>query len=114
MKARVRVRDVDMGDAVAKVGRLKDNPGLGTFTANEAARLMDKYVPFRSGALTASATVTPWTVTYTAPYAGYVFEGRGMTFSRQHHPLARSRWHEPLNSNPAPLAAKATTYLESM
>ena len=114
MKARVRVRDVDMGKAADKVARLKTDPGLGTFTANEAARLMEKYVPFRSGALTASAAVTPWTVTYTAPYAGYVFEGRGMKFSKQHHPLARSRWHEPLNSNPAPLAARATTYLESM
>ena len=114
MKARVMVRDVAMGKAADKVARLKTDPCLGTFTANEAARLMEKYVPFRSGALTASATVTPWTVTYTAPYAGYVFEGRGMKFSKQHHPLARSRWHEPLNSNPAPLAAKATTYLESM
>ena len=114
MKARVKVRDVDMGKAVAKVGRLKDNPGLGTFAAMEASRLMDKYVPFRSGALSGGAQIEPWSVDYVAPYAGYVFRGRGMTFSKQHHPLARSRWHEPLSNNPAPLARKITQKLETM
>jgi hypothetical protein len=114
MRARVKVRGVDMGGAAAKVARRKNDPRTGAFAASEAARLMDKYVPFRSGALASSATVAPWSVTYAAPYAGYVFEGRNMTFSKQSHPLARSRWHEPLRDNPAPLAAKITQYLESM
>ena len=114
MRARVKVRDVDMDKAVAKVARLKADPGLGTFTANEAARLMEKYVPFRSGALSEGAMLEPWAVEYVAPYAGYVFRGRGMKFSKQEHPNARSYWHKPLSNNPAPLARKITQKLESM
>lgn len=114
MKAKVKVRDVDMDKAVAKVARLKSDPGLGTFASTEAARLMDKYVPFRSGALSEGAQLEPWAVEYVAPYAGYVFRGRGMKFSKQEHPNARSYWHEPLSNNPAPLARKITQKLESM
>ena len=114
MKARVNVNSVDMGKAAEKVSRFKSDPVLGTFAASEAARLMDKYVPFRSGALSGGAQIEPWAVEYVAPYAGYVFRGRGMTFSKQHHLLARSRWHEPLSNNPAPLARKITQKLETM
>lgn len=114
MKARVKVRDVDMDKAAAKVARLKSDPGLGTFASTEAARLMDKYVPYRSGALSEGAMLEPWAVEYVAPYAGYVFRGRGMKFSEHKHPKARSYWHEPLSNNPAPLARKITQKLESM
>ena len=104
---------VDMSGVPTKMRRLKSNAAFGTFAASEMMRLMDKYVPFRSGALSSSASASPFKVTYSAPYAGYVYEGRGMTFSKQGHPLARSHWEEPIDNDPSELArlltAKART-----
>lgn len=112
MKA--KVVKVDMKGAQAKLGRIKKDPALGTYASSEAARLMDKYVPFRSGALAGSAKNEPWKVEYTAPYAVYVWNGRGMTFSKQAHPLARSHWSRPLENDPSPLARKITEKLKVM
>lgn len=107
MKASVKVKALKMDGVEPEVARMKSDPAKGERIASEAARMMDKYVPFRSGALAGGVTVEPWTVKYVAPYAGYVFEGRNMKFSKQHHPMARSHWHEPLKDNPH-FAAKVT------
>lgn len=96
---------VDVSGVPGKMARLKGNAKFGTQVASEAARRMDKYVPFRSGALAASVRTEPFKVTYVAPYARYVFEGRNVKFSKQAHPLARSHWHEPLETDPAFTAA---------
>ena len=116
MEAKVKVKGVDMGGVGSKVAKLKTDRDLGIFAASEAARLMDQYVPARSGALYESAYVNeqPWVVSYTMPYAIYVWNGRGMKFSKQKHPNARSHWSRPLENDPSPLAAKITQKLESM
>lgn len=116
MKATVKVRGVETKGAASKVARLKTDRELGIFAASEAARLMDQYVPARSGALYESAHTDnqPWTVSYTMPYAIYVWNGRGMKFSTQKHPNARSHWSRPLESDPSPLAAKITQRIEAM
>lgn len=114
MKAKAKVISVDVSGVGPKVNRIKGNSELGTFAASEASRLMDKYVPFRSGALAASAVVKPWAVLYMAPYAPYVYDGRNMTFSKQFHPLARSHWEEPVNNDTTELAAKITARIEAM
>ena len=114
MKAKAKVISVDVSGVGPKVNRIKGSSELGIFAASEASRLMDKYVPFRSGALAASATVKPWAVLYVAPYAPYVYDGRNMTFSKQGHPAARSKWDEPLRNDPSPLAAKITQRIEAM
>lgn len=108
MKA--KVLKVDTSGFGPKLARLKSNKELGLFSASEAARMMDKYVPYRSGALAGSglASSEPWKVVYAMPYAIYVWNGRGMTFSKQTHPLARSHWSQPLESDTSQLAKKIT------
>ena len=114
MKAKAKVISVDVSGVGSKVNRIKGDPRVGTGAATDAMRLMDKYVPFRSGALSGGATVEPWKVVYAAPYARYVYEGRNMKFSTQFHPLARSHWNEPLDNDTTELAAKITQRIEAM
>lgn len=111
---RAKVSSVDMSGAASKLGRLKTDRELGLYAASEAARLMDKYVPYRSGALAGSVNEQPWRVSYTMPYAIYVWRGRGMTFSTQTHPQARSHWSRPLENDPSPLARKLTAKVKVM
>lgn len=113
MKATIRIEGTDMRGAAAKAQRAATDDGVGLYAATRAAALVDKYVPFRSGALSSSVMVNPWEVIYVAPYARYVYNGRGMTFSKQEHPNARSRWIEPLATNPAPLARQVSQYIRS-
>lgn len=107
-----RIGAASLSGARRKVGRISSDAGTGAFAATEAARQMDKYVPFRTGDLAGSVTTRPWIVSYSMPYARYVWEGRGMTFSKQHHPAARSHWSEPLAAKPAPLARAISAYLK--
>lgn len=81
----------DMSGAAAKLSRIAKDRGLGQFLASEAQRGMGPFVPFRTGALEASAVATPFKVTYTAEYATYPYHGRG-TIRQEHHPNATSRW----------------------
>lgn len=113
MKASIRIEGMDMKGAAAKARRAATDDGVGLYAATRAAHLVDKYVPFRSGALSASVMINPWEVIYIAPYARYVYNGRGMKFSKQEHPAARSRWIEPLATNPTPLARQVSQYIRS-
>lgn len=82
----------DMSGVAAKVRKIATDKRLGSFLANEAADGMDKYVPMRTGQLAHSARPLPFKVRYIAPYAIYPFTGYGMTFRKDKHPLATSRW----------------------
>lgn len=110
----VRVR-VDMSGAVDKLDRLSKDSGLGMFAASEAARGMDPYVPFRDGALSASATPSPFMVTYPVPYAKRVYYGNGMTIRRERHPLATSKWDEAwATAHASGFAAALERYIKGM
>ena len=83
---------ISMSGVASKVENIASNKRLGRFLANEAADGMDKYVPMRTGALAGSVTVSPFKVTYNAPYAVYMYNGRSMRLTRDKHPLATPKW----------------------
>lgn len=114
-KARARTISVDVSGVPAKVGSIKSDRGVGLHAASEAAMLMDKYVPMRTGALASSAdTSRPFFVTYGMPYADYVYEGSHMRFSKEHHPAAMAHWERPISNDPSELAASITDYIRRM
>lgn len=84
----------NMSGVSAKLSKIAKDKGLGTFLASEAAKGMDKFVPMRTGQLAGSATPSPFKVTYSAPYAVYVYNGRGKKFSHDKHPNATAHWDE--------------------
>lgn len=104
---------------MSKVGRKLDsickNQQLGKFMASEAQRGMDKYVPMRTGALSEFTVVKPFHVLYPVPYAKYVFNGRGMKFSKDKHPNATSHWDRAYAiADGDKLAKSVTRYLKRL
>lgn len=98
-----------------KLDSICKNQSLGRFLATEAQKGMDKYVPMRTGALASSATIKPFHVIYTAPYAKYAYNGRGMHFSKDKHPNATSRWDRAYAiADGDKLAKAATRFLKRM
>lgn len=92
------VKSIDLAGCYRKIDRIKASSRLGLFASSEAARLMDKYVPFDTGALAASAdTSEPWFVSYRMEYAERVYYGDHLRFKKEHHPQARSHWDEGIN-----------------
>lgn len=105
--------NVDMSGAKAKIQTIVTNERLGQFAANEAANLMEQYVPQREGILRSSVVNTPFKVTYTAPYAVYQFYGRGMT--NYTTPGTGSRWDKKLQSSRiGDLARSLTAFIKGM
>lgn len=106
---------VDMSGVKAKVRKITTNRGLGLYLANEAADGMDKYVPMRTGQLASSTSVKPLVVKYTAEYAVYPFNGYGMKFRKDKHPLATSRWDRAYASaSGESLGRLGTAYVKRM
>lgn len=55
--------------------KLENDSAFWTFAASEWHRLYAPYVPFESGTLRDSVTITPKTITHNAPYAHYQYTG---------------------------------------
>lgn len=105
----------DMSGVAAKIRKISTNTGLGRFLASEAQSGMDKYVPMRTGQLAHSAKISPFTVEYIAPYARYPFNGYGMKFRKDKHPLATSRWDRSYASaDGESLGRMGTEYVKRM
>lgn len=105
----------DMSGAEAKIGRICANRQFGQFLASTAERGMNPYVPFRTGALAASAVPSPFKVTYTASYAKYPFNGKNMTIRTEHHPNATSHWDRAYAiAKGQELGDAGTAYLRSL
>lgn len=104
---------VDMSGAKAKISLICSNTTVGSYAASEAARMMEQYVPRRTGALRASAKTEPFKVTYNAPYAVYQFYGRNMTHYTT--PNTGSRWDKRLQSSRiGDLARSITGFLKGL
>lgn len=102
----------DMGGAAAKVSRICSRKDVGTFAATEAARLMQPYVPERTGVLM-NARVSPFIVRYNTPYARYQYEGRNIRHRTKAGSI--SHWDRGISlipANKAALANAITAYLK--
>ena len=62
------------------------------------AKMCDPYVPYNTGRLAHSKTVSPDGINYTAPYADEVYNGVNMNFRQDKHPFATARWDEAMLS----------------
>lgn len=103
---------LDFDGIPRKVDGIKSDEGLGLFMATEAMRGMSPYVPFRNGYLDASAEAEPFAVTYGMPYAGRVYRGTSLRFSKERHSLATAEWDRAyMAAHGQELARAATAYL---
>lgn len=68
MKISYTLKDFNKGKIISKYG-LEDGGNAHLFFSNSCFRRMQKYVPFKTGALSTTVTVKPTSVTYEVPYA---------------------------------------------
>lgn len=111
-----RVTKVDMSGVSSKLERLKTNPTLGKYASQQAADIMQPYVPFREGALIASAgSSAPWTVSYGTPYAAYQYYGRSKSGKplRYVKPTATKEWDKQPGVSEK-LATRLNAYVKGM
>lgn len=101
---------VNVAGVPPKIRRICKNRAVGSYAASEVERLAKRYVPFRRGALRSSAVVSPFLVTYTAPYAMRQWRGIGIT--RRTTPGTVSRWEQYIDK--ASLAKNVTQFLKWM
>ena len=106
---------INMSGVSSKLDRIATDRGLGIFLATEAASGMDQYVPFRDGALSASAMPEPFSVTYGVPYAAKLYYGTDLNISRQGHPNATALWDKAYKAaKGGDLARAGTRYVRGM
>lgn len=71
------------------------------------------YVPMDTGYLDQTVDITPDYVHYKAPYAHKMWDGDGLNFSKDKHPLATSHWEKAMEvSKGKQLADDITAYLK--
>lgn len=98
-----------------KLNSICKNKELGIFLATEAQKGMDEYVPKRTGALALSATIKPFHVIYTAPYAKYVYNGEGKKFITEKNPLATAKWDDAYaRAHIGNLSKAATRFIKTL
>jgi len=72
------------------------NDGTALFAAEEAKKLMNGYVPMKTGALSDTAQTSAGngsgTVVYIQPYAAFCYYGEKKKFSRDKHEKASAYW----------------------
>ena len=105
---------VDVSGIPRKVRRICPSRKVGQFAAEDARRLMERFVPFRDGQLRASAIVSPFLVTYTAPYAHYQWEGVAKGGGRLYHPTPGTMSHWERYIDKAQLARDVADFVRMM
>ena len=85
---------------VAQIAKEAIGKDSTLFMANEARRLMDKYVPMETGQLAGNVELetkgNKAIIRYYSPYAHRLFYGKGFNFSKEKHTLATARWDEAM------------------
>lgn len=109
---------VNMSGVAAKVTSISKNRSLHQYLASQAADGMDKFVPYRSGALAASVSVgvDGTFITYNTPYARRMYYGDDFKFSTDQHPAAQSYWDEGFKNagGAEQLGEDGTKFLETL
>jgi len=76
------------------------NSNAAIYAANEARRLMNDYVPMKTGALCDNAQILAengrGVVFYTQPYARFCYYGDKKSFNRDRHEKASAYWDKAM------------------
>lgn len=85
------VKNIDKNEIMKMV---KGNKELGQYAAEAWQKRVEPYIPYRTGRLCKDVTISPYKITYNAPYAGKVYNDLKTNFNKEKHPLATARWNE--------------------
>lgn len=106
---------VDLSGVVPKIKAITNNRKVGLFCASTWERHMNKYVPMDTGMLAQNTNIEPYEVHYNQTYASKVYEGTGLNFSEEKHPLATAYWDRACASaDGEKIAREVSRYLERL
>ena len=83
------------------------------YAAQQWHRLYNKYVPYETGTLANTVTISPGEIHHTVIYARYQYNGN-FNFRRDLHPLASRQWDKAAEPAQKPqLIAELQAYVDS-
>ena len=93
------------------------NINTALYAAGEAKKLMDEFVPMKTGALCNTAIIfaenNTGTVTYVQPYASFCYYGEKKKFNRDKHEKASAYWDKAMASaNRGVLTGRVNNYIK--
>lgn len=91
-----------------------NNDRFWTFAATQWHRLYMPYVPFKTGTLANTVSISPGEINHTVPYAHYQYEGVRFRHNVQHHPMAAAHWDQAAEASQLPrLTSTLQSYINS-
>jgi hypothetical protein len=101
---------------IIKDSGINDNAAL--FAAKEARKLMNDYVPMKTGALSNTAQIyagnSRGVVVYNQPYAKFCYYGEKQKFNRDKHEKASAFWDKAMMSaNKGVLTERVNRYIKN-
>lgn len=77
---------------VNKTAKRIINDDVKLFANNTLYKICDPYVPFKDGGLSQNVDINEEYIHYKSPYARKIYNGQGMNFNKDKHPLATAKW----------------------
>lgn len=109
---KITIQDVEIKNGAKTIKRILGDD-VKTYANTRLHAYCSPYVPMDTGYLDQTVDITADYVHYKAPYAHRIWEGRGMNFSKDQHPLATSHWEQAMaKAKGDQLAKDVTNYLK--
>ena len=98
---------------ISSISKRLFTPDVKKYAHTRLHAYCSPYVPMDTGYLDQTVDITPDYVHYKAPYAHKMWDGDGMNFSKDKHPLATSHWERAMAvSKGKQLADDITAYIK--
>lgn len=108
---RITVREVTLNNGQKTIQRILGE-GVKVYANTRLHAYCSPYVPMDTGYLDQTVDISAECVHYKAPYAHKMWDGDGLNFSKDKHPLATSHWEKAMAvSKGQQLADDITAYI---
>lgn len=109
---KISVKEVKIANQQKTVQRILGD-GVKVYANTRLHAYCSPYVPMDTGYLDQTVDITKDYVHYKAPYAHRMYEGDGMNFSKDKHPLATAHWDSAMKvAKGQQLADDITSYIK--
>ena len=109
---KISVKEVKLENSEKTIRRIIGD-GVKVYANTRLHAYCSPYVPMDTGMLDQTVDITKDYVHYKSPYAHRVYEGKGMNFSQDKHPLATSHWDQAMKvAKGQQLADDITAYIK--
>lgn len=92
---KISVKEVTLANQQKTIQRILGD-GVKTYANTRLHAYCSPYVPMDTGMLDQTVDITKDYVHYKVPYAHRIYEGDGLNFSTDKHPLATAHWDKAM------------------